>query len=97
MYEKYLIGEGVNFDKNYCGSVFEQTSQLVCLGSKCTNNGSQQVWGSNPFTFDSNACKAGQHAGVINSNGGIAQIKNINFKNNYPGSTQNGIVSAPWS
>ena len=81
MYEKIDLNKSISYDKNFCGSVFEQITELVCLGNKCTNNGEYKVWGGNPYTFDSNACKACQHAGVINSNnGGKAKIKNINFK-----------------
>ena len=55
------------------------------------------VWGSGPYTLDSNICIAATHAGVISSDaGGPIFAFAVEGQDSYPGSTLNGVQSSSW-
>ncbi len=54
------------------------------------------VWGSGPYTADSNICAAAQHAGVIGPDGGTVTALRGPGVPNYSASQANGISSSPW-
>lgn len=69
-------------------------SDLVVTGS--TSGGS--IWGSNPYTDDSDFNKAALHAGLISA-GQTATIRKTNagYLYNFTGSTFNGVTTLPWT
>jgi hypothetical protein len=57
------------------------------------------VWGSDPYTDDSDVCTAARHAGVIGDEGGTVAVRRVEGEPSYAGSTRNGITSmdyGPW-
>ena len=54
------------------------------------------VWGSGPYTADSNICAAAQHAGVIGPDGGTVTALRGPGVPNYSASQANGISSSAW-
>lgn len=62
----------------------------------CTGSESGSVWGSGPYTADSDLCVAARHAGVIGANGGTIQAIGAPGQSAYPGSVANGVTTANW-
>lgn len=54
------------------------------------------VWGSGPYTADSNVCQAAGHIGAIGPNGGPVIAVAIPGQDSYPGSTSNGVQTSTW-
>ena len=55
-----------------------------------------QVWGSGPYTADSDLCAAARHDGMIGSAGGIISAVGLSGLEAYLGTDSNGISSADW-
>ncbi|WP_426956336.1 LCCL domain-containing protein [Muricoccus radiodurans] len=51
------------------------------------------VWGSGPYTADSNTCRAALHAGAVTAGGGVVSLRMTEGEARYPGSTRNGVTS----
>ncbi|MBS8228142.1 LCCL domain-containing protein [Vannielia litorea] len=54
------------------------------------------VWGSGPYTADSNVCTAARHAGVIGPEGGMVSLKTVEGQASYTGSEANGVTTRDW-
>ena len=55
------------------------------------------VYGTDEYTSDSSICTAAVHAGLITlAQGGYIQIEMRGGRDSFPGSTRNGITTAPW-
>jgi hypothetical protein len=54
------------------------------------------VWGSGPYTADSNLCTAAYHAGVIGLDGGQVIARATGPQDSFVGTEQNGVVSSDW-
>ncbi len=54
------------------------------------------VWGSGPYTADSNICPAAQHAGIIGADGGVVTALRGPGVPAYRSSTANGVTSFDW-
>lgn len=55
------------------------------------------VWGSNPYTADSQLARAAVHAGVLRpGESGVVNVTILPGQPAYPGSARNGVTSAPW-
>jgi hypothetical protein len=64
---------------------------------KCTADDMKgTVWGSHPYTADSNVCNAALHAGVVDKEGGKVKAKAFKGCSKYKGSKQNGVTSQDW-
>jgi hypothetical protein len=76
----------MNYDK--CGLYIG-----LCLGKAngCNQNG--MVFGSNPYTYQSNLCTSALHSGVINSSGGLFGIHHGGPVSRFPATISNGITS----
>ncbi len=59
-------------------------------------NPSASVWGSGPYTADSNLCNAARHAGVIGQNGGAISVFRLTGLDSYRGSSANGVSTSTW-
>jgi len=75
-------------------------SVVFCKGiGECTSGGGE-VWGSNPYACDSNACRAAAHSGAFrdpgnNSKGFYAVLQTgLPGQSLYASSTQNGITTS---
>ena len=67
-----------------------------CKGRKKGCKASGDVWGSNPYSCDTDLCRAGLHAGQINEMGGLYIIAYGGPYNNFPSSQKFGIMSNSW-
>jgi len=65
-------------------------SLLIVCPAGCAER-SYSVWGSNPYTLDSNVCAAAVHAGIIPSGGGSALVTLSAGEPSYAASKKNGI------
>ena len=71
--------------------------QATCTCSKPTGDPGA-VWGSSPYTTDSDICAAATHAGAIPESGiGVVTVKKADGCPGYKGSEENGIKSQKWA
>lgn len=52
-----------------------------------------QVWGSDIYSFDSDICFAGRHAGVIDTSGGQVFLEKLAAAESYEATTRNGVTT----
>ncbi|WP_166416330.1 LCCL domain-containing protein [Cochlodiniinecator piscidefendens] len=57
----------------------------------------RSVWGSGPYTSDSDICTAARHDGAIDLNGGIVHVMKIEGLQSYSASTENGVTTSGWA
>jgi hypothetical protein len=67
-----------------CGPLGDQ-EELACFCARGAATG--EVWGSDPYTADSNICAAAHHAGVIGSHGGNVRVLREPGQESYTAST----------
>ena len=63
---------------------------------RCTGQETGSVWGSGPYTADSNVCVAARHAGVIGPQGGVVRAFGLAGQGSYTGSSANGVQTSNW-
>jgi len=78
-----------------CGVMPAGVDSLTCSCAPGAAAGS--IWGSNPYTADSNLCSAARHAGVIDAAGGIVTALRIGGLGAYAASERNGVASRSWA
>ncbi len=54
------------------------------------------VWGTGPYTGDSNICTAARHAGAVGPFGGVVRVTGLPGQSSYGGSTENGVTTRSW-
>lgn len=69
-----------------------QTYECACPANR--TNGS--VWGSGPYTADSDICEAARHAGAIGDGGGAVTVVQAAGMASYAGSARNGVTTRDW-
>lgn len=67
----------------------------TCRCADGSGNGGS-VWGSGPYTTDSNLCRAARHAGVIGAGGGLVRVTSAPGQASYTGSRRNGVETLNW-
>ncbi len=72
-----------------CGTMPTGAQVHVCSCAPGASAGS--VWGSDPYTGDSNLCAAAQHSGVITAAGGQIRALGVAGLSSYRGSPWNGV------
>ncbi|MDU8929192.1 LCCL domain-containing protein [Alisedimentitalea sp. MJ-SS2] len=77
-----------------CGRYPVNESSYACECAPGETSGS--VWGSGPYTADSDLCRAARHAGVITPKGGQITVARVAGKDAYQGSSQNGVTTSDW-
>merc|ERR1712194_109035 len=87
-YLKYDTGIGVTM------SYGSSSSDAGMLTASTPASTAQDVWGSNPYTSDSNVCKSAAHFG---KDGMPIQVKALGKKSEFEKSTRNGISTKGWS
>ena len=85
---------GVVIDAPECGAVSFTNGEMVCNCSRVNVGGS--VWGSGPYTADSDICTAALHAGAIDRDGGIVRLFDRPGQSSYDGSSANGVTTGGW-
>lgn len=76
-----------------CGAFPGGTGPYTCA---CAGNETGSVWGSGPYTSDSNLCVAARHAGAIGPQGGVITVLGLGGLPGYTGSAANGVQTANW-
>ena len=69
------------------------THQCVCGPAK---GAGLSVWGSHPYTADSDICTAARHAGVLSEAGGAVNVLRVRGLAAYAGSQANGVTTSNW-
>lgn len=87
------IGQGAAAQEA-CSSTPMQDVPFECLCAGGDTGGA--VWGSNPYTSDSDVCTAATHAGVNGNKGGLVHVVPMGGQDSYPGSTANGVTTREW-
>ncbi len=77
-----------------CGRYPDDKPNYICTCSSGQTSGS--VWGSGPYTGDSDLCQAARHAGVIGPDGGEIMAEAVVGDTAYTGSLQNGVTTSDW-
>lgn len=77
-----------------CATLPEGNAPYACTCEAGERTGS--VWGSGPYTADSDICTAAQHAGVVGQNGGAIVVTKVAGQAAYNASTQNGVTTREW-
>ncbi len=78
-----------------CTTLASGQDRITC---SCAAGGSTVggVWGSGPYTADSNICAAARHAGVIGPDGGTVTALRGPGVPAYHGNLANGVTSSDW-
>jgi outer membrane protein OmpA-like peptidoglycan-associated protein len=66
---------------------------LTCL---CADGGARSVWGSNPYTADSDICRAARHAGLITEAGGRVTLRMGGPEARFEGSRRHGVTTTDY-
>ena len=88
-----IAGPPTGAEAQACGAFPSDGGQLDC---SCSGTEEGSVWGSGPYTSDSNVCVAARHAGVIGLGGGVVSPYGLGGQEAYPGSNQNGVQTSTW-
>lgn len=67
----------------------------TCTCAAGTTN--SPVWGSGPYTADSDICTAARHSGAIGPGGGVVGVVMAPGQSSYPGSAANGVSTSSWA
>jgi outer membrane protein OmpA-like peptidoglycan-associated protein len=66
---------------------------VTCL---CADGGARSVWGSNPYTADSDICRAARHAGLITEAGGRVTLRMGGAVPRFEGSRRHGVTTTDY-
>ena len=78
-----------------CGILPEGVERQSC--ACLAGEGTGAVWGSGPYTADSDICTAALHAGAVGAGGGTVTVIRIGGLEAYSGSAANGVTTEGWS
>ncbi|MEJ6398842.1 LCCL domain-containing protein [Yoonia sp. 208BN28-4] len=81
--------------ENLCNGFPSGETYVTCDCPANPDEGS--VWGSDPYTSDSDICTAALHVGYIEADGGTVRVIGIQGLDAYLGTTVNGITTQSWS
>lgn len=70
----------------------------IVIGCVCPGGPAPQgsVWGSGPYTSDSNVCRAARHAGAVTDAGGVVWAVTEPGRDAYEGTAANGITTTSY-
>jgi hypothetical protein len=80
-----------------CGSYPLEAETYTCTCDAVAAAGGGLVWGSSPYTADSDICTAAVHGGLIGPEGGIVTVLRTAGLPSYFGSEINGVATFDWS
>ncbi|WP_169728826.1 LCCL domain-containing protein [Salinarimonas rosea] len=98
-YSGTMVFEGVDHPERRlglipkCPAYWESAESGLC---RCPAESRGGVWGSGPYTSDSNVCAAARHAGIVPAEGGLVRARFGPGLETYPASTANDITTAHW-
>lgn len=77
-----------------CGRFDTALEQMQCSCSAGVSSGA--VWGSGPYTADSDICAAAEHAGVLGGQGGDVMVMRFSGLDGYVGSERHEVTTRDW-
>lgn len=77
-----------------CTTPPAEGEETVCACAPGARAGS--VWGTGPFTGDSDICTAARFSGAIGPDGGAVRLLGLPGMNAYEGGTANGVTTRSW-
>lgn len=77
------------------GTMQGTDTTITCICEASATQGGT-VWGSGPYTHDSNLCRAAVHAGMIPASGGAITAYPFRFSGTYSGSWRNGVQTSDY-
>ena len=94
-FEVAAVAGGVIAMQGTCSTMPADAESLVCV---CAENApvSKSVWGSGPYTADSDICTAARHAGAVDAAGGSVTAIRLKGLDAYAGSSANGVTTSKW-
>lgn len=78
-----------------CQSFSASAAPYECSCPAASGN-TGSVWGSGPYTGDSNVCSAARHAGIVGEDGGTVLVTAEPGQASYEGSSANGVNTSSW-
>ena len=79
-----------------CAGYPEEAERHTCACDALMSSGSGFVWGSSPYSADSDICTAALHGGMIGPEGGVVTVLRTAGLDAYRGSEINGVVTLDW-
>ncbi len=79
-----------------CGAYPQESESYTCSCDAETVAAGGIVWGSSPYTADSDICAAAVHAGVIADTGGMVTALRTAGLESYRGTAFNGVETFDW-
>ncbi len=77
-----------------CAALPNGVNEQIC---KCPSDFSaSSVWGSGPYTGDSNVCSAALHSGLLSFSDTLIQVVRRDGQTSYSGSSNNGVTTNDW-
>lgn len=76
-----------------CGDFPVADGMVTCA---CSGDEDGSVWGSDPYTADSDICTAARHTGVIGPSGGTVTALGVMGLEQYVGTNLNGVTTRDW-
>ena len=80
-------------DVAMCGAFPGGAVEHTCA---CDGDENGSVWGSGPYTSDSDICTAARHATMIDERGGVVTVIGIQGLESYTGSAFGGVTTRDW-
>lgn len=91
-----FVGGGSFSTPSLCPGSYNAKGTTWYGSCRCPSAGGGTVWGSGPYTADSNLCLAARHAGAIGSDGGMVSVAPAAGQDSYAASTRNGVTTSNW-
>lgn len=79
-----------------CPGTYDVNGRTWSGTCRCSGVTDGAVWGSGPYTTDSNLCRAALHAGAIGATGGLVSVSPAAGQASYSGSSRNGVTTSNW-
>lgn len=77
-----------------CAGFPSDADRVACKCAAGSFDGA--VWGSDPYTLDSDLCAAARHVGYITDEGGIVRALRLGGLDSYLGTMDNGVTTRDW-
>lgn len=83
-------------DVALCAGYPEDQESHTCACDAFLSEGTGFVWGSSPYSADSDICTAAVHGGLIGPEGGVVTALRTAGRPTYFGSEINGVITLDW-
>lgn len=84
-------------DVAMCAGFPDDTERLTCMCDAAAATADGFVWGTSPYSGDSDICTAAVHGGLIGPEGGVVTVLRTAGLDAYMGTENNGIATFDWT